>query len=447
LRLDPIHLDPSVVADFRKHLRGAVEQEDAGWSESRRLVAPELACDTIQRLRRALASASLDAALRDSLLSALLPGETAGLKGISGDALRSITGLNPTKAVRNLCVLLDIKPLTFASSYGGEAEEAAVSGMSQEQIEGLVRGKANPFDVLLDADVASLVDFGAGDLAFEEQIVDRYLGPLEQINKALTLHCLDRLDPGEGASNLVKVGHERLHSLQNHPSPRLHFRFFAKQDMFALHKLGDAYPRYTIAVCHSPASPTFAYEPSRLSSEAVQQRLRETKGEFRRARQRNREVLEVRHGDEWLIFPPWKFEVYGPLALLDLLSRTGKVCVMGAVDMEVFLEILSQLLPDESARPRELFFTEQNAADYFGKTWHRLSALAVGESTSLQEVRQNIPRVLGPWPEGGESYGFRFVEVRRGALFPGVPSGTTASIFEKMTREAAPWFLTLVPAV
>jgi hypothetical protein len=157
-------------------------------------------------------------------------------------------------------------------------------------------------------------------------------------------------------------------------------------------------------------------------------------------------VLKVLNRGEWFTFPPWKFDVYGPLALLDLLSRKGKLCVLGAVDTEVFWEILSQLLPDEGARPQGVFFTESNVGKFFGPAYERLSQLAMGEKMVLSEVRQDIPRVLDMKEKQGEAYGFRYVEIRRGAVFPGIPLGRTAYVFDQMTKEAPPWFLTLVPA-
>ena len=115
--------------------------------------------------------------------------------------------------------------------------ELSVSGMSQQEIEGLIQGKANPYDLLLSADVASLIDFGAGDLTFEEQLVKQYLPELEQAGKAFTLHCLDRLDPDEEGNTLVRAERDRLQWLRQHPSPGLRFRFFGNQDMFALQDL------------------------------------------------------------------------------------------------------------------------------------------------------------------------------------------------------------------
>ncbi|HEY3196992.1 MAG TPA: hypothetical protein VGJ57_03170 [Nitrospirales bacterium] len=445
--------DPIPLTEFRKQLREVVARHRQDWSSSRRLVSPHLACETIQRLTAALPQSGVDPALREALLSALLPGETGGVKAVSGEVLRRITGLNPTKAIRNLCLFLGLHhdPVNHAvlleqAEEGSTGETIPVSELSQQQVEAAARATDNPFDLLLAADVPSVVDFGAGDLTFEEQLVAGYLARLEAAEKTLTLHCLDRLDPAAEAGSLVRAGKERLQWLGRHPSKRLQFQFFSNQDMFAMQQIPAAPPRYTVAVCHSPASPTFAYEPTRISTKAIEQRLRETKGEFRRVTRGGQELLEVRHGNEWLTFPSWKFDIYGPLALLDLLSRHGKLCVIGAVDTEVFWEILSQLLPQDSARPREVFYTEENVPKYFGPVYDTLAQLPVGGRMVLATPRQDIPRVLGP--EGERlSYGFRYVEIRRGALFSGMPAGRTAYVFEQMTRETAPWFLTLVPSI
>lgn len=429
-------LDDKVVTDFRRRLREAVDSNREAWVASRRLVAPSVVSDTIQRLAAAVTGSSLNPGLREELLLLLSRGESDGLKTLPNEALRGLTGLNPTKAIRNLCLLLGV---------GTEPAEP-VSAMAQADIEAAVRNRDNPFDFLLRADVASLVDFGAGDLTFEERVVEQYLAPLEKAGRDLILHALDRLDPREKFGGLVQAERDRLGRLQHHPSPRLQFRFWGNLDMFDLGRWSTGHARYTVAVCQSPASPTFAYEPSRLGLPAIQARLRETKGEFRRARVNGREVLKVLNGGEWFTFPPWKFDVYGPLALLDLLSRKGKLCVLGAVDMEVFWELLSQLLPAAAARPQGVFFTESNVGQCFGPSYQRLLRLAVGEKTVLPEVRQDIPRVLGAEGQRGETYGFRHIEIRRGAVFPGVPAGRTALVFDQMTKEAAPWFLTLVPA-
>lgn len=429
-------LNDTVVTDFRRRLREAVENDRQAWAASRRLVAPDVVADTLRRLEAAVAGSGLEPALRDELRLLLSQSTNVGLKALPQDALRGLTGLNPTKAIRNVCLLLGV---------GTAAQALGVPAMTQETVEAVVRNRDNPFDVLLEADAASVVDLGAGDLTFEEKVVEQYLSPLEQAGRDLILHALDRLDPREKFGGLVRAERDRLDRLRHHPSSRLQFHFDGNKNMFDLGHRSTGPSRYTVAVCHSPASPTFAYEPTRLGMPAIQSRLRETKGEFRLAREKGLDVLKVLNKGEWFTFPPWKFDVYGPLALLDLLSRRGNVCVLGAVDMEVFWEILSQLLPDESARPRGVFFTESNVGQYFGPPYERLSRLAVGERAVLPEFRRDIPRVLGDQGKRGETYGFRYVEIRRGAVFPGVPAGRTALIFDQMTKEAAPWFLTLVP--
>jgi hypothetical protein len=42
-------------------------------------------------------------------------------------------------------------------------------------------------------------------------------------------------------------------------------------------------------------------------------------------------------------------------------------------------------------------------------------------------------------------YSFRYVEVRRGAVFEGIPASRTAHLFSNMAEEEPPWFMILVP--
>jgi hypothetical protein len=430
-------LNQQVIADFRRRLREAVENNREAWAASRRLVAPSDAAESLRRLHAAVAGSSLDSEIRQALLQLLAPANDDGLHAIPQEGLRELTGLNPTKAVRNLCLLLGVG--------AGAVEAGPVSSMTQEKVEAAVRGKDNPFDVLLAADVASIVDCGAGDLTFEEMVVEQYLGPLERAGRVLILHAFDRLDPQGTFSAFVQADRDRLHRLRRHSSSALRFHYNGNRDMFDLASWRQDCARYTVAVCNSPATPTFAYEPSRLGPDAIRAHLLQTKGEFRRVKSKGREVLEVVHGGERLTFPPWKFDVYGPLVLLDLLSRKGKLCILSAVDMESFWEVLSQLLPEETARPSGVFLTEDNVRQVFGAVYDQLLRLGIGHKMILPKVRQDIPRVLGDEGRRGETYGFRCVEIRRGAHFHGVPAGRTAYLFEQMKLEAAPWFLTLVP--
>jgi hypothetical protein len=158
--------------------------------------------------------------------------------------------------------------------------------------------------------------------------------------------------------------------------------------------------------------------------------------------------LEVQHGDRVLLFPPWKFEIRGPLALLNLLANRGFLSVLGAVDTQVFWEILAQLLDDTCYRPNNQPFTSDNLPTVFGEVFERLSRLAVGETINMSDcgpLRREIPRVLPYLPTQDSSYRFRSVQIRRGAIFPGIPASSTARRFSDMVEERPPWMLILVP--
>jgi hypothetical protein len=176
--------------------------------------------------------------------------------------------------------------------------------------------------------------------------------------------------------------------------------------------------------------------------------LRETKGRSRKVRVEGEEALEVLDGGRSLLFPPWKFDIQGPLALLELLADKGQLCLLGAVDNEVFWEILSQLLADVRFRPRDVIFTPAILPDVFGSVHTSLNSLPIGRSlvlSDLADLREDLPRMLGTGPRGSWPYRFRHVEVRRGALFEGQPAGRTARMFKDMVQEAPPWMLILVP--
>src|SRR5947208_3522722 len=188
-------MDQQVIADFRRRLREAVENNRETWTASRRLVAPSsVAAETLRRLHEAVAGSSLDPGIRQKLLQLLAPANDDGLHAIPHEGLRELTGLNPTKAV----------------------------------------------------------------------------------------------------SDFVQADRDRLHRLRRHASPALRFRYDGNRDMLDLASWRQDCARYTIAVCNSPATPTFAYEPSRLGHDAIRAHLRQTKGEFRRVQTKGLEVLEDR---------------------------------------------------------------------------------------------------------------------------------------------------------
>ena len=172
-------------------------------------------------------------------------------------------------------------------------------------------------------------------------------------------------------------------------------------------------------------------------------------GTSRQVRYQGERALEVLHGDRALLFPPWKFDIVGPRALLDLLATRGLLCVLGAVDNQVFWELLAQLLEDPRYRPQDRPFTAANLPEIFGDVYLALDRLPIGASIDLAEVgtlRQPPPGAESGSPPDHTFSTFRYVRISRGATFPGVPASHTAKQFSTMVEEVAPWFLTLIPA-
>jgi len=74
---------------------------------------------------------------------------------------------------------------------------------------------------------------------------------------------------------------------------------------------------------------------------------------------------------------------------------------------------------------------------------------AIGDSVDLADLGTLRRSSLSSEPvdsQNHEASAFRSVRIRRGATFPGIPSGSTARKFSGMVEEAPPWFLTLVPS-
>lgn len=436
---DP-QLDATLLTEFKAQLtRSRLERPEA-WESSSRLVGQAHLRATLPRLVAAIQASSLPPPLRQALLAALHDGSVERVQNLSADRLKHLTGLPATKAVRALCVLFDVADSPSAAT--------PVASMTGQEIEAFVRANRNPFDLLLEAETPSLLDLGAGDLTFADEVVASYLPPLQSQGKPLVLHCVDRIEPGSKLAGPLQADPERLARLGGYDSGTLDFRYWGNQDCFDLSQLKKLRPRYTIVSCNAPPTPTVAYEPSRLSASVIEAHLRKTKGHFRKVRVQGEEALEVLDGDKALLFPPWKFDIKGPLALLDLMAGKGHLCILGAVDNEVFWEILAQLPADERYRPTDAIFTQATVRNMFGSLYEQLSALPVGQSldlASLTNLRQDFPHRVDQRGGSQAPYRFRHVEIRRGATFEGLPAGRTARLFKDMKDEAPPWFLLLVP--
>jgi hypothetical protein len=436
-----MNMDFDNLAAFRKQVTSARSLESSSWDASRDLVNPAQWPTTFKALVGAIEMSSFPDELKRSLIAALPPEQELARRSSSGESLKQLTGLPPTKALRALCVLFGLRS-TQSSRW-------PIPTLTPESAEMFIRQHSNPFDLLIEQRPASVLDLGAGDLSFAEELVTLYGDRMATQAKPLILHCLDRLDPGSQLGGPLHVHPLRLDRLRSKPG--LQFRFYGDQDMFALDSLEQddhLAKRYLLVTCWAPATPTFAYEPTRLSAATLADELRRTKGDSRRIKHGKESALEVWHAGRSLLFPPWKFDIRGPLALLELMASRGVLCVLGAVDSQVFWEILSQLIEDRRARPKNLVLSEQNLPDLLGDTFHQLSALPLGGSCALSDLatlRRTFPSVLPNPSDHSAPYRFRQVLIRRGALFEGQPASSTAGRFQGMTEETPPWFLTLVP--
>ena len=436
-----MHVDPDILATFRRQVTSARSLDATSWDASRHLVNPRQWPTTLTSLLKAVEISAFPDEIKRRLVATLSQQQAHPDTPSSGYALNHLTGLPPTKALRALCVLFGV--------HSTQPVKWPLPTLTGDAVDTFVQQHQNPFDLLMEEVPASVLDLGTGDLSFAEDLVSCYEPRLAAQGRPLILHCLDRLDPDSRLGGPLHAHPLRLSGLRSRPG--VQFRFYGDQDMFALKSLEKDQrlaTRYLIVTCWAPATPTFAYEPSRLSAAVLADELRRTKGDSRQITHGKEPALEVLHAGRSLLFPSWKFEIRGPLALLELMATRGALCVLGAVDSQVFWEILSQLIEDPRVRPANLVLSEQTIPAVFGNTFDQLSALPHGESCRLSDLtplRQNFPSVLPALSGHPTGYRFRQVTIRRGALLDGLPASSTARRFREMREETPPWFLTLVP--
>ena len=425
---------------FRKQVKQARETNRMGWEESRKLIRRPQLSHTLAELARKVQQSSLHETVKTFVLESLPQATVERIADHPNEQLKELTGLPTTKAVRALC-------LTFGVG-GSNAHDNLTPRTPPSQIEEILRNLANPYDVLLSVDSPSVLDLGAGDLTFEQELVDLYLPKLQGQHQPLVLHAVDRLQPGSRVGGVYHVDPHRKKRLQGFADKEFGFRFWGGIDLADLSTVKGLRPHYSLVTCHAPANPTFSFEPTRLSSEVIRAQLTKTRGEFRKRRVDGEEVLEVSHEGRILTFPPWKFDVAGPLTLVDVMIRRGSVCILSAIDGEVFWETLAQLLADERYRPADVLFSPHTIEEVFGSIYTTLTRLPLGGRVSLSELaelRKVLPRVTPCSEIDTEEYGLGYVEIRRGATFEGMPSSFTARQFAEMKEEEPPWWIILVP--
>ena len=428
--------------DFRRLINRRARQFPAQWEASKQLIEKSAFPSTVARLQHLAQEKDLPATIKESLRDVLGRKQAQRVQDLNGESLKALTGFQPAKALRALCVFFEL--------VAHPGSQWPVPMMSSEEVEQRIRSIANPFDLLRYSNIASVLDLGAGDLSFASELVNLYVPELQQQNRQLILHCLDRLDPNSKLGGPLHPERDRVRALQEKVGST--FAFFGNQDMFDLRNLdegGELAPRYTIVTCWAPATPTFAYEPTRLSPLVIDADLRRTKGPFQHIQFRGESALEVLHGARALLFPPWKFEIVGPLALLMLMAHRGSLCVLGSVDAQVFWELLAQLLDEPQYRPQNQPFTTANLPVVFGEIYQALVRLPIGDSINLADLgilRRQFPPAGLSSSANHSTAAFRYIRISRGATFPGIPSSSTARKFSAMGEEVPPWFLTLIPA-
>ena len=124
--------------------------------------------------------------------------------------------------------------------------------------------------------------------------------------------------------------------------------------------------------------------------------------------------------------------------------------MLSAIDDEVFWEILSQILADDQFRPRNKIFTKDSIPEVFGEVYKELSSLSIGERIDLSkiaELRDPMPFGAKPLEKTSTFSKFRYVEIRRGAFWEGIPSSFTAKQFSQMREESTPWWIIFITDV
>ncbi|MGD9852780.1 MAG: hypothetical protein AB7T38_16120 [Nitrospirales bacterium] len=428
--------------DFRQAIQQARAQFPHLWDDSRKFVASEKYKEVLLCVIAEIRKGNFETQAADQVIEVLThfrnPQSAEHAKRYHR-ILKESTGLPPSKAVRALIVW------GLSQQQGHQISNSEV--LSPSRLEALLRQSANPYDLLFHVSSPSLLDVGAGDLSFEQELVDYYRGNPILNKQSLVLHAFDRLNPASKVGGVYHRNRDREQFLKSLPSQELQFRFWGDMDMGAFAREKQRLSHYTIVTCHAPANPTFAYEPSRLSVEVIKGHLRSTRGEYSRGRLDGEPVLAVSHRGRVLTFPHWKFEILGPLRLLEFISRRAAVGVLSAVDDEVFWEILSQLLEDDRYRPPNQILESNVRRDVFGALYDRLHSLKPGERLDLStmvKLRTDFSQGERSNSKSMGQGGLSFLEIRRGAVWPGVPSSFTARQFHAMNEESEPWWIIMV---
>ena len=219
------HSDLDPISIFRLKVKQAKQHDTIGWDLTRKLVEPSSFSGTLWQLKDRIQQSECIPLVKKKLLAALPSPNSFSLQpNATAVQLKELTGLPPTKAIRALCLYFELAGLNHQ-------DESQVDPLKVREF---IQANANPYQWLLRVNYPSLLDLGAGDLSFEEELVEQYLPLLKKSNKLLTLHALDRLQPGSQFGGVYHVSQERLVGLSEYSPQVLRFRFWGARDMLDL---------------------------------------------------------------------------------------------------------------------------------------------------------------------------------------------------------------------
>ena len=175
-------------SEFRRQIKALRESSPEWWEASRKLMTPESWAASLPILLQSIQDAGLNPLDDKRLIDAVQQfGQQIKTKD-GNQTLKELTGFPPSKALRAL--------LVWGVLAHTEKPKAGVEDLSVEVIEGFLKESPNPYDLLLRTPSPSLLDIGAGDLTFEEELVNQYVPQLRTRNTRLRVHAFDRLMPG-----------------------------------------------------------------------------------------------------------------------------------------------------------------------------------------------------------------------------------------------------------
>ena len=172
-RLMDLDSSAQVLADFRSQVTQLLQERDKEWEASRKLVEAKQLTATLKRLIDEAHRVDLPDIVRDAITLALGSSEATSIQESARPPAQRThrAPSDQSQYGHSVCGSISLR----ARRPRGQSPS-----LRSEEIEAFAQSHTNPFDLLLEADVASLLDLGAGDLSFATELVELYVAPLQQ---------------------------------------------------------------------------------------------------------------------------------------------------------------------------------------------------------------------------------------------------------------------------